>query len=85
MRFRKPWLGVKPVNFEFGAKLLSNDYNESNKPNLKSLAHAGSEKSLAHAGSEKSLVELAFQKMNFFTFFAFFFQLKTLLFTLRYS
>ncbi len=50
---------VKSVNFDFSAKLSSNDYNESNKPNPKSLAHVG---------SEKSLVELEFQKMNFLLF-----------------
>ncbi len=46
MRFRKPWLRVKSMNFDFSAKLLSTNYNESHKPNLKFLAHIGSEKSL---------------------------------------
>ncbi len=76
MRFRKPWLRVKLVNFDFGAKLSSNDYNESNTPNPKSLAHVG---------SEKSLVELKFQKMNVFTFFTYFSRLKSLLFTLSHN
>ncbi len=53
---RKPRLWVKLVNFDFSAKLSSNDYNESNKPNPKSLAHVG---------SEKLLFELEFQKVNF--------------------
>ncbi len=44
MRFRKPWLRVKSVNFDFSAKLSSTDYKESNKPNAKSLAYIGSGK-----------------------------------------
>ncbi len=54
MRFRKPWLRVKSVNFDFSAKSLSNDYNESNKPTLKYLAHIGSEKSLVELGVPKN-------------------------------
>ncbi len=49
--FVRPW--VKLVNFDFSAKSSSTDYNESNKP---------TSKSLAHIGSEKSLVELEVQK-----------------------
>ncbi len=71
MRFRKPWLKVKSVNFDFSAKLSSNDYNESNKPNWNSLAHVG---------FEKSLVELPFQKNEPFTFFTFFSRLKSIRF-----
>ncbi len=40
MRFKKPWLRVKWVNFDFSAKSSSTDYNESNKPTLKSLKPA---------------------------------------------
>ncbi len=72
MRFRKPWLRVKSVNFDFSVKLSSYDYNEANKPNPKSLAHVG---------SEKSLVEFEFQKMSFFFFFKFISLPKSLLFT----
>ncbi len=46
MRFRKPWLRVKSVNFDFRRKSLSTDYNASNKPNPKSLAPIGAQKSL---------------------------------------
>ncbi len=53
------WLRMKWVNFDFSAKSSPTDYNESNKPTLKSLAHIG---------SEKSLVELGIPKMSFFTF-----------------
>ncbi len=59
MRFRKPWLRVKAVNFDFSAKSSSTDYNESNKP---------TPKSLAQIGSEKLLVELGFPKSELFTF-----------------
>ncbi len=59
MRFRKPWLRAKLVNFDFSAKWSSIDYNESNKP---------SPKSLAHIRSEKSLVELSAPKNEIFTF-----------------
>ncbi len=58
VRFRKPWLRVKAVNFDFSAKSSSTDYNKSNKPNLKSLAHIGPEKSLVEFG----LVELGVPK-----------------------
>ncbi len=46
MPFRKPWLRVKSVNFNFSAKSLSTDYDKSNKLTLKSLCLIGSEKSL---------------------------------------
>ncbi len=46
MRFRKPWLRVTLVNFDFSAKWSSTDYNELNKPTANSLSHIGSEKSL---------------------------------------
>ncbi len=39
MYFRKPWLKVKSVSFDFTVKLSSTDYNKSNKPNLKDVAH----------------------------------------------
>ncbi len=42
-RFRKPWLRVKSVDFDFSAKLSSTDYNQPNKPTSKSLAHIGFE------------------------------------------
>ncbi len=41
MRFRKQWLGVKSVNFDFSAKSSSSDYSESNNSTRKSLAHYG--------------------------------------------
>ncbi len=41
MRFRKPWLRVKLVDFDFSAKSSSTDYNELNKPTLKSLTLKG--------------------------------------------
>ncbi len=44
MRFRKPWLRVKSINFDFSAKFSSTDYNESNKTTPKPLAHIGPEK-----------------------------------------
>ncbi len=53
MRFRKPWLRVKWVNFDFCATLSSSDYNESDKPSPKSLAHMGSEKLLVELKSSK--------------------------------
>ncbi len=34
MRFRKLWLKMKLVNFDFSAKSSSTDYNEPNKPTL---------------------------------------------------
>ncbi len=73
MRFRKPWLRVKLVNFDFEAKLSSTDHNELNKPTLKSRAHIGSEKSLVERGVPKN------ELLHFFPFFSL---LKSLLFTL---
>ncbi len=52
-------------------KSSSTDYNESNKPKWKSLAHIG---------SEKSLVELSVPKNRFSLFFTFFTLLNSLLF-----
>ncbi len=49
---------MKEVNFDFIAKLSSTDYNESNKPNRKSLAHIGSEKSLVEPGVPKNELSL---------------------------
>ncbi len=63
MRFRKPWLRVKLGNFDFSAKLSSTDYNESNKPTPKSLAHIGSEKSLVELGVPKSEICIASKKV----------------------
>ncbi len=60
MRFRKPWLRVISVNFDFSAKSSITDYNESNKP---------TPKSLAYIGSEKSLVELEVSKNELFHIF----------------
>ncbi len=57
--FKKPWIGLKSVNFDFSAKSSSIDYNESNKP---------TPKSLAHIGSNRSLVELWVPKSELFTF-----------------
>ncbi len=56
MRFRRPWLGVKSVDFDFSAKLSSTVFNESNKPKPKFLAHEG---------SEKLVVEFEFQRISF--------------------
>ncbi len=75
MCFRKLWLLVKLVNFNFSAKSSSTDYNESNKP---------TPKSLAYIGSEKSFVELGVLKNKLFYFFTFFALLKSLLFTLSH-
>ncbi len=76
MHFRKPWPRVKSANFDFSAELSNTDYNESNKP---------TPKSLAHKESEKSLVELGVPKNEFFHFFIFFALLKSLLFTLSHG
>ncbi len=54
MRFRKPRLRMKSVDFNFDAKSSSTDYNESNKWNPKTLAHMGSEKSLVELGVPKN-------------------------------
>ncbi len=59
MCFRKLWLRMKYVNFDFSAQSSSNGYNESNKP---------TPKTLVHIGSEKSLVEVRVPKVSFFTF-----------------
>ncbi len=67
------WLRVRSVNFDFSAKSSSTDYNESNEPTTKSLAHIG---------FEKLLVELGVPNNELFHFFTFFVQLKSLLFTL---
>ncbi len=77
MHFRKPWLRVKSVNFEFSAKLSSTDYNESNKPTTKSL--------LAYIESEKSLVELGVPKSELLHFFTFFALMKSLFFLLSHG
>ncbi len=61
MRFRKPWIWVKSVNFDLSAKSSNTDFNELNKPTLKFLAHIG---------SEKSPVELEVPKNEFLTIFA---------------
>ncbi len=76
MRFRKPRLRVKSVNFDFSAKLSSTEYNEWNTPNPKFLAHIR---------SEKSLVELEVQRMSFFPLFHFSLYRKVYLFTLSHS
>ncbi len=59
MRFRKPWLRVKSVKFDFSSKSSSADNNESSKP---------TPKSPAHIGSEKLLVELEIPKNELFHF-----------------
>ncbi len=53
MRFRKLWLRVNSVNFDFHGKTSSTDYTESNKTTQKSLSHVGSEKSLVELGVPK--------------------------------
>ncbi len=53
MQFRKPWLRVKTVNFDFSAKSSSTDHNESNKQAPNSLAHIGFEKSPVELRSSK--------------------------------
>ncbi len=45
---------MKLINFDFGAKLSSTDYKESNKLNPKSLAHIGSEKLVIEVGVPKN-------------------------------
>ncbi len=58
--FRKPWLRMKLVNFDFSAKSSSTDYNESiSNPEIPP----------PHTGSEKSLVELGIPKNGFFHVF----------------
>ncbi len=52
--FRKPWLRVKSINFDFNAKLSNTDHKESNKLNPKSLAHIGSQKSVTELGVPKN-------------------------------
>ncbi len=52
---------MKSVNFDFSAKLSSTDYNKSNKPTLKCLAHTGSEKLLVELGVPKKKL---FKKNN---------------------
>ncbi len=69
MRFRKPWLRVKAVNFDFSAKSSRTDYNESNK---------STPKFLAHTVSEKLLVELGVPKIELLHFSAFFAPLRSL-------
>ncbi len=59
MCFRKPWLKVKSVDFDFSAKSSSTVYNETNKP---------TPKFPAHTGSEKSRVDLRVPKMSFSLF-----------------
>ncbi len=54
MRFRKPWLRVKSIDFDFSAKSSTTDYNESNKLTRKSLAVIGFEKSFVECGVPKN-------------------------------
>ncbi len=68
MRFRKPWLKVKAVNFDFSAKLSSTDYNELNKPIPKSLAHTESEKLLVELRVPKNVLFHIFPSTEKFTF-----------------
>ncbi len=75
MRFKKPWLRVKSVNFDFSAKSSSTDYNESNKPTSKCLAYIGSEKLLVEMVPKNEL-------LHFSTFCAI---LKSLFFTLSHQ
>ncbi len=64
MRFRKPWLRVKCVNFDFSTKSSSTDYNESNKPTPKSLALIGAEKLLVEHGSSKNPIFCSTEKFT---------------------
>ncbi len=68
MIFRKPWLRVKLVNFDFSAKSSSTDHNESNKPTPKSLAHIWN--------LRNRLLSLEVPKNELFHFFTFFTPLK---------
>ncbi len=68
MRFRKLWLKVKSINFDFSTKLSSTDYNESNKPTLKSLDHIGSVKSLVELGVPKNELFHIFRTIEKFIF-----------------
>ncbi len=69
MHFRKLWLRVKSVNFDFSAKSASTDYTQSNKPTLKFLAHVGSEKSLVELGVPKNELFHIFRSTEEFTFY----------------
>ncbi len=73
MRFRKPWLWVKSISFNFSAKSSSTDYMESNKP-----------KPEVRSSCEirEIILNFRFQKVAFFTFFVL---LKSLLFTLSHG
>ncbi len=71
MRFRKPWLRVRAVNFDFSAKSSHNDYNKSNK---------WTSKFPAHIESKKLLVEFGVLRIEIFHFSIFFALLKGLLF-----
>ncbi len=59
---------MKLVNFDFSAKSSRTDYNESNKPTLKSLAHIGSEKSLVKLGVSENELFHFFHSTEEFTF-----------------
>ncbi len=65
MRFRRPWLSVKSVNFDFSAKSSNTDCNESSKPTPKSLAYIGSEKLLAEPGVPKNELFPITEKFTF--------------------
>ncbi len=63
VHFRKQWLRVKAINFDFIEKFSSTDYKESNKPNWKSLAYTGSKKSLVELGVPEN-------KLSLFSYFS---------------
>ncbi len=70
MRFRKPWLRVKSVNFDFSAKSSSTDHNELNKATPKSLAHMESEKLFVEHGVPKNKLFPIFHSIVKFPLFA---------------
>ncbi len=76
MHFRKPWLRMTLVNFDFSTKSSSTDYNESNKP---------TPNSLAHIVPTKLLVKLGVPRNELFYFFTFFDPLRSLFFTLSHG
>ncbi len=69
MYFRKPWLRVKSVNFDFSAKSSSIDYNKYNKPTPKCLAQIRSEKSLVELGVPKNELFHIFRYTEKFNFY----------------
>ncbi len=69
MRFGKPRLRAKSVNFGFNAKSSNTGYNESCKATPKSLARIGSEKSPVELGVPKSDLLYIFRSTEKFAFY----------------